>query len=86
MAGTSPTRPHEHDRVRLLASPPHQSSGSEKREPKPAATADLTGRKAGDPDPAPPASATDMPALPWKTMATHDPQKSAKIVLITIGR
>jgi hypothetical protein len=62
MAGTTPTRPDEHDRVHLLASSP-KAAGREK-EPEPAATANIARYEAGDPASAQPASTSDMPVLP----------------------
>ena len=81
MARPTPPCPHEHDRVRLPTSPSPQGSGSEKKKPEPAAAADPACHQAGNPDPTQPAAAANMLALP-QTLATNDPQKSAKVVLV----
>ena len=41
-----------------------KAAGRKKKKPEPAAAPDLAGHQAGDPDPAQPASAANMPTLP----------------------
>lgn len=61
MAGPAPTCAHDHDRVRLLASPTPEGRGSEKKELSSPAATEPTSYQADDLDPAQSAAAQLSP-------------------------